>query len=421
LKQPVEPGLHGAGSAKLAVWVAAAQLLLLALSPALARLYRPDEIGQFAIFSALVAMVATAAVLRYDQVIIVARSAHHARHAAVLAVVYATGIALAVAAAIAAGLDEALAGAFGAGARAWTGWLAPCVLFGAAGVVACGWLLREGRFGAVGAMRLAQNGLVAVFAVAFGLAGMHAGLVAAVVAGLAATAVLAGALLARDFGAMRWPRPARLWASARRYRDFALKGAPAILLNMFALYLPLFFFARFFGEDAGGQFALARQCLLGIFAVFAYSAGQSFLLACTERVRTRGKLRPLLARQLARQAALAAALLAAAWLCAEPIFVWLFGDRWSQAGTYAIWLSIPVAAALLVSPLGGVLYAVERVGTNSAWQIARALAVASLVLIPYGGATGFLATLAMVETAAYAAYLALVVHATARHDRGLAS
>ena len=101
------------------------------------------------------------------------------------------------------------------------------------------------------------------------------------------------------------------------------------------------------------------------------------------------------------------------------MFGWLFGERWLPAGTYAVWLAVPVAAMLLVSPVSGVLYAVERVGTNSAWQTGRMICVAVLVLFPYDGPTAFLAALAVVEVACYAVYLAVIVHGALEHDRRL--
>jgi O-antigen/teichoic acid export membrane protein len=416
---PAERGLHDAGAVKLVLLFAAAQGILLLLSPAIARLYSPEEIGQFAIFGALVLIGAYTAMLRFDQVIIVARTRDHALHAAALALACAAAAAAAVTLAHAAGLENMVAGMFGERARTWSGFLGSCILLAAVAIVASSWLLRNARFGAVGIVRIVQTGLVAVLGVVFGLAGVHTGLIVAQVAGLVLTGGIVGALLARDISAARWPTARRLCGLTRRYREFVLKGTPAALVDILVVYLPLLLFGQIFGDVENGHFALARQCLLGVYVVLAASAGQAFMLSCTQCVRDGGALRTLLFRQLKRQAVLAAGLLLGALFFAQPLFGWLFGERWFSAGVYAMWLAVPISAALLVSPVSGLLLAVERVGANGAWQVGHMICVAALVLFPYGGPVAFLAALAVVEVVCYAAYLALIVHGALEHDRGV--
>lgn len=411
--------LHGRGAIKLGAWFAAAQLIPLLVSPVLTRLYAPQEMGQWAIFAALIFVGGSAAPLRFDQVVVVARSRLHALDAALVAVICA-GVCAAVAAAVVLSPPgQAAMRAFGAGAGVWSVLLAPCVLLLATALVVNGWLLRNGRFGAVGVVRIGQSALGALLAVGFGIAGVPHGLVAAQVAGLTVTGAASAWMLSRAVAATRRPRAARLCALARRYRQFPLHGAPAMLLSTLGIYLPLLVFGRLFGEAESGQFALARQCLIAVAGVLSAATGQAFMLASTQCVRSRGSLMALLRRQLMRQCALAAGFLVAAIFLAAPSFEWIFGAQWGPAGRYAAWLAAPIAAALLVSPVSSLLLAVERVRTNSAWQACWVGALALLALPDYDSPTDFLLALILVESVSYAAYLLLIVHAAREHDRVL--
>ena len=417
--EPPKLNLHGRGALKLTILFGAAQAVPLLLSPALARLYAPEQIGQWAIFGALVAVGASAASLRFDQVVLVAGSRRRALQAALIALICAGACAIVVGAALLTSIREAVVSAFGERAKNWTGFLGFGVFLLAVALVASSWFLRNTRFVAVGMVRLGQASLVAVLGVAFGLAGVPQGLIVAQIGALMLTGATTGVMLSRDIFTARAPGCRRLYALAKRYREFPLKGAPANLLSTLAIFLPLLLFARIFGDFENGQFALARQCLLAASGVLSVATGQAFMLASTECVRSKRPLRDLLLRQFIRQCIIAGVFLIATLLLAQPLFELFFGDRWAPAGTYAIWLAAPVAAALLVSPMSGLLLAVERVGANSAWQVGYAVSLALLALPSYDGPIQFLIALLVVDVACYTIYLVLIVYGAREHDRAL--
>jgi O-antigen/teichoic acid export membrane protein len=258
-----------------------------------------------------------------------------------------------------------------------------------------------------------------LLAVALGVAGLPLGLIAAQVSGFVLTGVVAGFFLSRDLTRVGPPAARRLAATARRYWEFPVKGAPALLLNTLGAYLPLLLFAQFFGDAENGYFALARQCLLAVSAVLTTSTGQAFMLAATQCMRGGTSLRRLLLRQLARQTAIALGFLAGAVLVASFLFEWFFGPDWAPAGTYAIWLAFPITAALLVSPLSGLLLAADRVGLNAAWQVGHVVCTAALLLPSYEDPVHFLQVLLAIDALCYAVYLALILYCADRHDRRL--
>lgn len=414
-----KPSLHGGGALKLTALFGAAQVLPLVLSPALARLYSPEDIGRWAVFAALIIVGASVASLRFDQVVVIAKARLHALHAAIIALACAAACAILVTAVLMTDLEQVLVRAFGHRAGTWSPFLGLAIFLLATALVASNWLLRNVRFVAVGFVRLGQASLVAVLGVAFGIVGVPHGLIAAQISGLMLTGLATGAILSRDIFGAQAPSGKRLCSLANRYREFPIKGAPANLLSTLAIYLPLLLFAHLFGDFENGQFALARQCLLGASGAVFMATGQTFMLAATECVRRRGALGNLLRRQLIRQCMIAGVFLIATLLLAQLVFEWFFGDRWSPAGVYATWLALPVSAALLVSPLSGLLVAVERVGTNSAWQVGYAASLALLVLPSYDGPFGFLIALIVVDVVCYAVYLLLIVRGALEHDRTL--
>ena len=254
-------GVRG-GLIAIAGGTALGQVVALAASPVLSRLYSPADFGAFSVGVALVLVLGTVSTLRYELAIPLADEARaHSLVALTTAIVVAMG-ASALAVSLFAGREithllhrPAL--------RPWL-WSVPvsAVLFSLYTVLNQ-LAIRRKDFAAVGRRNLLQGCSLVLFQIGLGVSGLGAGgLLAGFGAGQAVGVVslFSGAGL-RSVTAKAGRSLENVLRVARRYRRFPLLLAPAALLNMIGLQLPVVLVSSFYGGEAAGWFGLAQRVL----------------------------------------------------------------------------------------------------------------------------------------------------------------
>ena len=66
----------------------------------------------------------------------------------------------------------------------------------------------------------------------------------------------------------------------------------------------------------------------------------------------------------------------------EPLFVLAFGERWRQAGIFAVWLMPMFALRFVASPLSYVFYVAGKQHVDLCWQVALFLMTVATLYIP---------------------------------------
>ena len=347
---------------------ALAQTLPLALGPWLTRLYTPVEFGIYHLFAAVAAMLAVVACARYEFALPMAVDEGEAEALNALCLWLLLG-ATAVA---------AIAGALWAltVAALWPLWLPLAVLGLGAVSLATLAATRAQRFRDLAAARVVQHGGGAL---AQGLAGLaQAGVAGLIAAPLVAAAAAAALLRLPLEGWWRVPR-ARLWAAARRHRDFPLLNTPHAFAGALLDTLSLALVASSQGVAAAGFWGLVMRYLKAPATLVGVAVSQALYprLAAQDRAAGRRDVR----RVMAALAALAAPLVLLLWAFAPLAFGWAFGPAWRDAGELARALALYIGLHFIASPL-----AVATMAWNAqAWAL-------KLSLI---GQTLFLAALAL--------------------------
>lgn len=327
---------------------ALAQALVVAATPLLTRLYGPDAFGLFVVVTNLAGILGSAACLRYDAAVPLARSTAAAVPIvqAALAATLLTGLLAALALAAAA---PALAGLLEPADGRILWWLVPALLATGASLAADGWVTRKGDLRLMVAGRLIHAVALTALQLAlfpFGAEGLIAGWVLAYVAYLAPP--IRRATPGERRALRRWRRR-RLAAALRRHRRFPLLATPAILLNAAARLLPGLLLAGLHGPEVAGFFGLAQR-LAGLPLRFVgSSASQLYTAELAGLGRGEGERLRLLFRQVSRQALLLGAayllpLAAAGLVLIEPVF----GPGWAPAGPLLLAL-VPMYLAGFVS------------------------------------------------------------------------
>ena len=135
-------------------------------------------------------------------------------------------------------------------------------------------------------------------------------------------------------------------AAARKHRNFPLFVATKDFINTFAANLPFLWAALYFERAEVGLFGLALTFTMQPTNILSVAFERVLYVRTAEMVRARLPLMHLMRRFLLPLVAVALPLCVLAGFVAEPLFVFLFGDRWQGCGIYVQTL-LPLALATL--------------------------------------------------------------------------
>jgi O-antigen/teichoic acid export membrane protein len=419
-------GGFGRGVATLVTGTGVAQVIVIATSPILTRLYSPADFGVYAVAVSLLSLTLTVSSLRYDIAIPLPESDVTAANLLALSLFAVVGTS-ALAAVVLILIGPWLVERLGAPGLAGYVLILPLAQLGAgAGTALTGWALRVQAFSAIAATRVTQG--VSMVALQLGLGAIGAG-----VPGL-----LAGDAIGRSSGSTRLARSA--WQSgaasfrlvtragiaiaARRYRRFPLVTTWSAFLATLGQQAPLLLMVGFYGPVAGGEYALAARIGALPLALVAAAVSQVFVAEAARLTRTNpGRVRFLFGRTTRglALAALAPAILAIilAPLLAGPIF----GGNWALVGTFIAILGPSFYLEFVITATGDVLFVLERQGLHLVREVLRVGLIGGA--IPLAAAlglsdTGAIALLSIGRCATYLAYYVVSWHAVVRHGRAVA-
>jgi O-antigen/teichoic acid export membrane protein len=359
---------------------AGGQMVSLALSPILTRLYTPQEFGTLSIYSAVVAILVVVSSMRYELALPLAKTDEDAVNlmAVCLCVLATTTLVLSAVACL---VPAAVM------ARLWPipGDQGPLKIYRL--LLVLGYVCLGGYFVALYvATRASAYRAIAKTRLAQGVVGPTTQIVMALF-GLGAPGLLVGSILGQSAGtvglfnamfagrthllkAISWER---MRAQAFRYRQFPLVASWAALIDAIggSQLLYLLIGATYSARIAGFLF-LAERVVSRPLAIIGTSILQVFV---GEAGRTVDSDPALLKRRfyqvVTRQAALAAIWIVMANLLAIFLFSTLFGKEWQDAVPYLQAISLAYLAQAAVLPVFHTLQILEKQSMAAFWQIGR--------------------------------------------------
>lgn len=321
---------------------ALAQAIPLLLGPWIARLYTPEEYGEFALLWTVASNLAVVGCARYEFAL--ALETAEAGASALLALCLRLLLAM-----------TALSVVVGA---LWMTWgalplaaaLPLVVLALAASQALAQWAARAGQFAALAWGRVVQWGGGALAQVGLGL--LHAG-PWGLVGGAALGAAAAAALQARPAPQGGWlgllqPQPLR--QTAHKHRDFPLLNTPHAFAGALQDTLAIALLTAWLGAPEAGAWALALRYLKAPASLVGGSLSQALYPRLTQ-AGSGADARALVRRQLALLAGIALPLMLALLAFGPWLFTTAFGPEWRGAGELARSLAPYIALHFIASPL----------------------------------------------------------------------
>lgn len=358
-------GVFGSGFAWSALLLvggnALSQILVVATTPVLTRLYGPSEFGIFSIYSSVIAVLLVFATLRYDLAIPLPSSDETAAALLSLSLFSVHVIGLLTCVFLLPSQGRVLGWLNVALEPYW--WIFPLGVLGSGTYQAITfWGIRTKRFGELSQTRLTQSFLMILVQAVGGLlvAGPFGLLVGDLVGRFSGIARLARSFNLRGLLAFKF-RP--ICEVARAYSKFPCVLLWAALLNALALQVPFLLFPRLIGTEHVGEYFLSYRVLLVPVSMLATSVSHVFL---AEMARDRGtpRARELTIGVTTMMAAIGLPFYAGVAILGTDTFKLVFGSHWGEAGYYARWLAPAIFLRLIANTLSTLLTVGQRFGES---------------------------------------------------------
>lgn len=349
----------------------AGQLIALAVLPILSRLYSKQDFGLLTGFIAITSITGTFVVFRLEAAIPLPKSDRIAAAVAWL------GIGIGAAGSLAIGLlgpvvAEPFAAMFSLPdlAPVWW-WVAAATFAIVLDKVLLTWMVREKRYQALAARNFLQGVGQAGFQVGFGYAPFKS--VGLLVGWILGRVVALGGLFSRGgLLAQGLPRPRDLAHAWRRYRRFPLVASWAALLNVLGQQAPFLVLGAYYGQATLGLIGVTTRVLTAPATLIGQAVSRVFQGEGSDAIRLGTKpLRPILRTNVKALSAISLPIAIVLAAFSPPLFSFVLGAEWREAGVYAQILAFGYAAQLIVSPISQTLLILEKQGAQLAWDASR--------------------------------------------------
>ncbi|CAH0139056.1 hypothetical protein SRABI70_00238 [Pseudomonas sp. Bi70] len=357
-----------------------AQILPIALSPILTRLYTPQEFGVFALYGSICAILAVFVTGKYELAIVIPK--HDGEAINIAAVTFLSSLFVSL---VLLGIVQIWSAAIvqllgHPEVKSWL-YLVPATTL----ILGCYyalnfWANRRSRYKSMAISRVVQSGASCAVQLAagvskFGLLGLIFG---QMLGQLLSTFFLAKSLPRDERKLLRRISLKRMRCVAQRYIGYPKYMVPGQAMSVGATEMPLLLLTIFFGAGVAGFYSLAQRVMAAPLSLVANAIGDVYRQKAADQYASNGECLAIFLGSLKRLVLLAFLPMLPVLLFGPWLFALVFGDAWRTAGEIASLLSILVFFQTLSSPLSSTVLLRGWLHLDSVWQFAR-LSTAGLV------------------------------------------
>ncbi|WP_195849315.1 lipopolysaccharide biosynthesis protein [Arthrobacter sp. AQ5-05] len=396
----------------------AAQLLMLALTPVLSRLYSPEAYGLFSLYSSLVATVTVVAALRYDMAIMLPK--HDADAKVLKRGVTWLIVAVSVVATVVCGLSSPIiANAMGKPDLAPWLWFVGLSIFTLAEISALTyWLNRRSDYKAIGINRVLQSGgtALAQLALALGKFGGVGGLIGGTLVGQTA-ALLILRHKGRDVRQGLDESQESIPGLFKRYRRMPLLNGPNALVDAVRTNGINLIIGIVYSQSMLGQFYMAWKLLEVPLGLINGALAQVFFQRLA--VMERGTMFAFAKTTVYRSAVLGIIPFVLIYWLSPWAFPVVLGAQWADAGLIARALVPWLFMSLITSPISTIFVVTETQHLMLAHALVYTAVPLSLLFFLKGDIVANLTAVSWAMAAILVAFTVMALWVGRRFDRGL--
>jgi len=360
------------------------QVLTIAATPVITRLYTPSDLGIFEVYGSILAIIVVVASLRYQIAIPLPQDDKYAADIVVLCLLIVISMTI---------FTILLVWLFGQQTlhlikAQYVGpyiWLLPLGVLGAGSYQVLNfWAIRKQNFSLIAWTKITQSFGRSLAQISLGLLGFGpAGLLIGDVVGQCSGSTrLALSAWRQDKESLRRTNFAGINRGIRRYKRFPLLSGAAALLNSTGVKLPSILIAIFYGLKVAGWFALAQWVIVAPMTLLGTSLAQVYMAESAKLAKQSPEGLPkLFWKTLKIQFIVAAPIILVLAIPAQMLFSIVFGEDWKPAGLYVQVLSIMLILRLVSNPLGSTVDILERQGLFLVRELLRTILMCGAVLL----------------------------------------
>ena len=196
---------------------------------------------------------------------------------------------------------------------------------------------------------------------------------------------------------------------AIKYQNFPKYDLPATLINLLANQLPLIILGRYFGLSVLGAYAFMYKILMMPVGLVSNSVLDVFKQKATKDYNSLGNCRDVYLLTLKQLLYISGPIFILFFIFSPDLFSFIFGTEWEKAGLFAQVMAPMFFLKFITSPLSYTLFIAGKQKQNLKGQIGIFLVslIAVTVGLYFNDAYLFLMTLSMLNSLVYISYLVL--------------
>ncbi|MBT4034557.1 MAG: oligosaccharide flippase family protein [Candidatus Marinimicrobia bacterium] len=336
-----------------------AQVIPVAISPILTRLYSPEDYGVFALFVSIVAILSAFASGKYELAIMLPRRERDAANILGLTFVLAM-VSSAISLGVLAIFNESISQVLGNEKIAkWLYVVPGAVFLNCVFLSFSYWENRQKRYKRLALNRVVQSGFTASSNLGIGLGGYGWGLILSSLFGQSVATTILGRKIWHDdrhlFSKINF---LRMLALSKRYSKFPRISLPNALLDNIRLLGINMMITRTFSVSALGQFSLAWKMVQVPMSLIGGALTQVFF----QRIASAEKwdLYRIIKKYILKLVLISLPIFIGINLFALDLFIVVFGEKWHLAGEAASVMSIWLFMNFISSPITNVFIVLGR-------------------------------------------------------------
>lgn len=358
-----------------------AQVVPIAISPLLTRLYSPKDFGAYGVLMGLTIVLSIISTARFEQALFLVRNPKTMD--LIVKFVLLNSFIFSVFLSI---LSASLGPVFlntKSTLSTWHLYFLPVgVMTISSYTVLRAWLNRNAQYKAIRSNSIKQSIASSFLQLALGIAETFRvfGLITGDILGKASTTLLIAKRIDYSKTSLTRKLYTYFW---KRYQDIALYQMPASLINTSARYAPMILLPILFDTATSGLFLLVFKVVMSPLTILGKAITDVFKVQAAESIQKKGECREEFNRAFKLLLPIAILIFLAIFFLSEPFFPIFYGTEWSKAGKMASIISLLAATRFLASPLSYVLILKERFRTNLAFQLLILLSTSGTILIGF--------------------------------------
>ncbi|MFC1541689.1 oligosaccharide flippase family protein [Candidatus Latescibacterota bacterium] len=362
-----------------------AQVIPIAISPVLSRLYTPEEFGLFALFASVAGIISVIASGCYEFAIVLPEKDEDAINIMALSLIMAIAVSTLSFLVLWFFNSEISALLNNPEISKWLYFIPFAVFFTGSYQSFNYWLNRKKQFRKMAVGRITQNTAAAGTKLSLGFGGFGvSGLMAGnIFGGFAGSGLLGWQTVRDDSFDYRLISKKAIKTQAVRYKKFPIFASWSGFLNTASLHVPIILLTSLFSSTSAGLYYYSHKLLNMPMSLLGMSIGQVFFQKASEHKDNPEKLKEITFLVYKKLLYIGVFPLALIMVYGDYIFAFVFGSNWVTAGEYARVLSPWILFVFISSPISTLFDVLEKQNEELVFNIIIFLSRIAALLAGY--------------------------------------